>query len=68
MKAGIALDDWKLPIFRKHLTDAGYSYVDAGEMMPGVTLLHVDYTDQTHLAGVVQAANNECARTGKPQP
>lgn len=33
MKAGIALDNWKLPIFRKLLTEAGYEY----KMAAGLT-------------------------------
>ena len=30
-KAGIMLDDWKLPIFKKALDDAGFEY----EQSPG---------------------------------
>jgi hypothetical protein len=32
-KAGIAIDDWKLPIFDRHLTQAGYSYANRGEIL-----------------------------------
>jgi len=32
MKAGIAVDNWKLPIFCKRLTEAGYDYVDGGAL------------------------------------
>lgn len=68
MKAGIALDDWKLPVFRQRLTEAGYTYEDAGAPMPGLTMLTVHFTDQEALTKVVRAANEECARTGPPQP
>lgn len=64
----IALDDWKLPVFRERLTEAGYVYTDAGEASPGVTLLMVEAADLAALARVVRAATAECARQGKPQP
>lgn len=67
MKAGIALDDWKLPVFRKRLEEAGYTYEDAGAPSPGVTMLTVQFTDQAALQQVVVAANAECARTGPPK-
>jgi len=67
MKAGIAIDDWKLPIFERHLTQAGHSY----EKGPGVTkdtlLLTVVADDMKALEKVVRAANEEAAllkRTG----
>lgn len=68
MKAGIALDDWKLPVFRKRLTEAGYAYLDAGEALPGTTMLHVQFTDQAHLRRVLEGAAEECKRQGRPQP
>lgn len=68
MKAGIALDDWKLPVFRKRLTEAGYTYTDAGEVTPGTTLLHVQFTDLPAIRRVVEAAHAECKRQGPPQP
>lgn len=67
MKAGIVLDDWKLPVFRKRLTDAGFTYTDAGGVLPDTTLLTVETNDVTALAGVVKVCQAECARTGKPR-
>lgn len=66
-KAGIALDDWKLPIFRQRLEQAGYAYEDGGAPAPGVTILNVQFLDQAHLTRVVTEANAECSRTGPPK-
>lgn len=66
MKAGVALDDWKLPVFRKRLTEAGYVYTDAGEVTPGTTMLHVQFTDQEALRLLLEDAADECKRQGKP--
>ena len=63
MKAAIALDDWKLVVFRKRLTEAGYEYEDAGEFTPGVTILHVEYTELRPLATLVAACQDECERS-----
>jgi len=63
MKAGIAIDAWKLEIFERHLKQAGYSWVNAGPLVEGTTLLTVSTENATALAGVVQAANDEAART-----
>ena len=61
MKAGIAIDDWKLSIFDRHLSQAGYSY----EKGPGVTsdtlFLTVTTDDAAALEKVVRSANIEAA-------
>jgi hypothetical protein len=56
MKAGVPVDDWKLPVFRKALTDAGYTYTDAGEITPGTTMLHVETASVVALALVLTEA------------
>ena len=66
MKAGIALDNWKLPVFRKRLTDAGFTYTDAGGLTHDTTVLMVVTDDAARLAKVVQECQAECARAGKP--
>lgn len=63
MKAGIAVDDWKLPIFRKRLTEAGYDYEDAGALTAGTTLLTVETGDMLALTKVLEACQAECRRT-----
>jgi hypothetical protein len=63
-KAGIALDDRKLLVFRKRLTDAGFAYEDGGAPSPGVTLLTVKFQEEDFgkLSDVIAKANAECAR------
>ena len=63
MKAGIAIDGWKLEIFERHLKGCGYEY----EVGPGVTrdtlLLQVQTENLNALAELCKRANIECART-----
>jgi len=64
VKAGIAIDTWKLPIFERHLTQAGYAFTKAGELTKGCTILTVSTNNAEALLGVVKAANSEAAQTG----
>ncbi len=64
MKVGIAIDDWKLPIFERHLKQSGYRFSNAGSLTPGALILTVETTNAAALADVVKAANTEAARTG----
>lgn len=64
--AGIIIDNWKLPIFERHLTQAGYSFEKPGG--PGgftedTMVLMVDTENIEALHEVVKAANKEAART-----
>lgn len=65
MKAGIAVDNWKLPVFRKRLTEAGYEYEDGGALTHDTTLLTVYYSNIAELADVVQRCQEACRRVGK---
>ena len=65
MKAAIAVDDWKLPIFRKRLTEAGYSYQDAGAFTGDTTILTVETNDLLKLKKVIELCQSE-ARKAKP--
>jgi hypothetical protein len=70
MKAAIVLDDWKLPVFRKRLSEAGFAYEDDGPGPGGsTTILSVVYAaDQfVRLTGVVASSNAECTRKGRPR-
>lgn len=62
MKAAIALDNWKLPIFRKHLTDAGYKYEDAGGLTYDTTVLTVETDDMLKLKKVLEKCQAECRK------
>ena len=70
MKAAIAVDDWKLPVFRKRLTEGGFKYTDAGALTGNSTILTVEYISSnfSELSQIVQNCQNECARKGKPKP
>lgn len=64
MKAAIAIDDWKLPIFERHLTQAGYTWEQGRGLTENTMFLYV-YTDNAQaLETVVRAANTEAAKTG----
>lgn len=62
MKAAIAVDDWKLPIFRKRLEAAGYEYTDAGAFTGDTTILTVEATDMLALKKVIEQCQAECRR------
>lgn len=65
IKAGIAIDNWKLPIFERHLTEAGYSFEQCPGATPDMLFLRVDTISVEELGVVVRAANNEAAETNK---
>jgi len=67
LKAGIAIDDWKLPIFERHLSQAGYAFTNAGPLTTGCLILTVETHNFEALAIVVKAANTEAAMTGAPK-
>lgn len=60
MKAGIAVDDWKLPVFRRRLTDAGYQYEDGGPLPDNTTLLTVKTDNMFRLKRVLEECQAEC--------
>lgn len=60
MKAGIAVDNWKLPVFRERLTEAGYKYADAGPLPGDTTLLTVETNDMLRLKRVLEECQTEC--------
>ena len=66
MLAGVAIDKWKLDVFKRHLEAAGYTY----KVCPGVagTLLLQVPCDYFHkLQPIIEAAQRECARlSGRP--
>lgn len=62
MKAGIAVDNWKLPVFRRRLTEAGYTYHDGGALTHDTTLLTVETSDVLALKEVIEACQAECRK------
>lgn len=63
MKVGIAVDNWKLPVFRKRLTEAGYEYQDGGARTFEATLLTVHADDMLALGKVIEACQAECRKS-----
>ena len=66
MKIAIALDNWKLPVFRKRLTEAGYEYTDAGGLTHDTTILTVETDNMLKLKSVVEKCQRECRKAGQP--
>lgn len=66
MKAGIAVDNWKLPVFRKLLTEAGFQYTDAGGFTHDTTVLTVETDNILKLKKVLEQCQAECRKKGKP--
>jgi hypothetical protein len=60
MKVAIGLEDWKLPVFRRRLTAAGYEYQDGGAAGPGITVLTVHTANILKLKRVLEECQAEC--------
>lgn len=69
MRVGIAIDPWKLTIFHRRLTAAGYAYEKRPGVM-GTLLLTVEVPAHEALLEVTKEANREAAkcRDGKAMP
>lgn len=59
--AAVCLDKWKLPIFKRHLGQAGYVYEEVVGITDDTVTLRVRYEWLSHLTPVIQAANQEAA-------
>lgn len=57
------MEDWKLPIFERHLLDGGFEYDNLGLVAPGVLMLAVETQDKAGLLLAVTAATQEAANT-----
>jgi hypothetical protein len=64
-KAATVIDDWKLPIFKKHLDAAGYKYEDPLPFTDGTLVLKVHYEWVSELQPLIEAAQRECAKFKK---
>jgi hypothetical protein len=60
-KAAVGLDDWKLPIFKRHLDAAGYKYEEPVPFTDGTLILKVHYEWVHELQPIIEAAQRECA-------
>ena len=60
MRAGVAVDDWKLPVFRKRLRKAGFDFKEVGPLTDGTTLLTVETNNMLALKKVLERCQSEC--------
>lgn len=63
--AAIVLDEWKLPIFKKHLDNAKRIYTQHPGITTGTLTLRVNYEWVADLSPIVEAANAECKEVRK---
>lgn len=59
--AAVVLDSWKLPVFKKRLDRAGFSYEQAPGLTADTITLRVKYEWVADLQPIIEAANKECA-------
>lgn len=59
--AAVVIDKWKLPIFKRHLEDAGYKFDESVGLTEGTLPMLVKYELVYNLKPVIEAANTECA-------
>ena len=62
-KAAIAIDKWKLSIFKRHLSDAGYQFEQHPGFNDATLVLTVMTSSAKELEVVVRAANTEAQKT-----
>lgn len=69
MRAAIAIDSWKLPIFEEKLNGAGFQYEKHGGLTKDSLTLIVETDDDgmPTLAKVVATANTEAAKRRRMQ-
>lgn len=60
--AAVAIDSWKLDIFKRRLDAAGYTFTTHPGVTPDTLTLKVEYEWVAELQPVITAANQECAR------
>lgn len=58
--AGVVIDDWKLPIFKKYLDAAGYIYTEHPGITAKTITLRVQCEWVSKLKPIIEAANEEC--------
>lgn len=63
--AGVVIDDWKLPIFKKHLDKAEYVYTVHPGLTDDTLILKVLYVWVDALKPILKAADQECANLKK---
>ena len=62
MRVGIAIDDWKLPVFKRRLTEADFTFEQRVGVTPDTLMLYVETKEFNRLGCVIEDAAAECAR------
>lgn len=57
---GIAIDTWKLPVFKRHLEASGYAYTKYPGLTADTLFLKVKADFVAPLQKVIEAAQKEC--------
>jgi hypothetical protein len=65
MIVGIAVDNWKLPIYKKHLDSVGYTYTEH-KLPHDLTMIKVSCEFMDKMTDLIMAANKECAQIRCP--
>lgn len=62
--AAIAVDFYKVPIFKQRLEEAGYAYEEFGGIAPGTKTLKVAYAEEElpALTELIKSANAEASK------
>lgn len=60
--AGVVLDSWKLPTFKKHLDAGGFKYTQHPGIAKDTVTLRVQCESAAIVAPVIKSANDECAK------
>lgn len=63
MRAAVALEKWKRPIFERHLKDAGYTFEEGKGLTDDTMFFYVEFHDAKALEVVVRAAQAEATRS-----
>lgn len=62
MKVGIVLDKWKLPVFRRRLSDADYTFEEKGNLTEQAVVLTVETEVPASLKTVIEQCQDECSK------
>jgi len=61
MIVGVMIDNWKLPIFRKHLDTIGYTYTEK-KLTGEHTLIRISCEFIEKITPIIMAAHEECTK------
>lgn len=65
--AGVVIDSWKLPIFKRHLDESACTYTEHPGYSSFTIILKISYEWVADLKPVIEAAEKECRFTKKPR-